>query len=123
MALTQSSPAYLYSGTSGSLHIDDLDHSNGYAYADKWAMIDAVQRLPKENFAAVPINFIKDYDKILGPQYLRFGGKFNTELKGQPLTLYKYERVGQGVVPCVYWVNENDRCILIVSGMEIYCLQ
>jgi len=123
MALTQSSPAYLFSGTSGSLHIDDLDHPNGYAYADKWAMIDAVQRLPKENFAAVQINFIKDYDKILGPQYLRFGGKFNTELKGQLLTLYKYERVGQGVVPCVYWVNENDRCILIVSGMEIYCLQ
>jgi len=41
---------------------------------------------------------------------------------GRDVRLHAYSQVGRGIVPWVYWVDEQGRLLFIVAGLEGYVL-
>ncbi len=117
--------------------------------AINWALFDAVQRLPRETFEPLRFTMLDHFDQVKpnqvltyqGPQTVTVGGtmaevehveeldrgtirKTRRERQGAvEITVYGFAQVGEGIVPWVYWVNEQGRLLFAVSGLEAYILE
>ena len=91
-------------------------------YTCNWALYDAVQRLPRER--TLPMNFtlFDHFDQLKPGHNLKFRTSTVVPLDGKDTPLYAYEQLGEGVVPIIYWTNEQGRLLFVVSGIESYVL-
>jgi len=115
----------------------------------RWALSDAVQRLPRDPSLLLPFTLIDHFDQVKPDQQLRYRGAQRVYLGaqqvrrdevvqldkgrvsrptlvqegGQPVRLHRFTHVGRGVVPWVYWVTDAGRVLFAVAGLEGYVLE
>jgi hypothetical protein len=109
-----------------------------------WALLDAVQRLPRQAGPARRFTLVDRLSYQVKPGHtLAFRQSAVVELGGQPAwreqqeklavgtlyrpvrtregatptTLHAYEHVGEGILPIVYWVDDTGRLLLVLSGL------
>jgi len=113
-----------------------------------WLLWEAVGRLPREPFPPLAFTLVHDFDRPLPQHTLHYAETVNLllgerqvrqtkteELEqgritttfwgpagGQVLRLHVYQHLGTGSVPWVYWVDDQGRVLLAVSGFEAYAL-
>lgn len=92
------------------------------AYTVNWALFDAVQRLPRDKFKALQFAMIDHFDQLKAGQSISYCKATNVMLSEQPIRLHAYSQLGEGIVPWVYWVNDQGRLLFAVSGIEAYIL-
>jgi len=111
-----------------------------------WALFDVVQRLPRKAFEPLHFTLLDHFDQAKANHMLAFrsttdvllGGKrVRTERwealeKGRirkttwgregdrPVRLHAYDHLGDGIVPEVYWVDDQGRLLFMVAGIEAW---
>lgn len=127
-------PAYLQSGLrkEGNVEAGRLTVYTGKdqettpipgPYVMKWALVDVVQRLPRAASEPVSFSLVDEVDEVRGNQSIAFRTQARLQLKNGPQTLTAYQHIGEGVIPTVYWVDEGNRVLLIVTGVEAFVLR
>jgi len=127
-------PPYLKSGLTQHAHVRDGclivqgdAHQRMFSLQDeytcKWCLLEAVQRLPREEFEPLEFTVLDDFDQPHPGQTLRFRKQEYVELADGPGLLTAYEQIGPGVLPTVFWVDSNGRCLFLMSCIEIYILE
>jgi len=115
----------------------------------RWALLDAVQRLPRDPSLALGFTLIDHFDQAKPDQELHYRGAQSVQLGarqvrreqvvqldkgrvfrptlveegGQPVRLHRFTQVGRGIVPWVYWVTDAGRVLFALSGLEGYVLE
>ena len=118
------------------------------AYTVRWALWDAVQRLPRAAFAPLRFALFDHGDELKPNQALSFRGTVEVILGERPVQqqrkenlekgtitktswgreggrkvrLHGYDLVGDGILPWVYWVDDQGRLIFAIGGIEGYIL-
>lgn len=97
--------------------IDNLDLSW------KWGLIAVAQRMAEESIAELQFSMLDEFDHIFKSQKLIFRKRFNLDCgTGQLIEFKVFELTGEGVIPTVYWVDNSNRTLFVISGMEAYVL-
>jgi len=114
-----------------------------------WLLMEAVGRLPREAFDPLQFTLIDDFDQFKPGGMLSYGqsgpvvlgdrptrqthieelpkGRIHKTTSamagGRAVRLHAYHQVGEGTVPWVYWVDDQGRLLMAVSGVEAYVLE
>jgi len=92
-------------------------------YTVNWALFDAAQRLPTEEFALIEFTLIDHFDQVKPNHRLSFRMSTDVTIRGRSQRLHAYDQVGEGIVPWVWWVDSHGRLLAAVSGLEAYLLE
>jgi hypothetical protein len=118
-------------------------------YAINWALFEAVQRLPQRPGDPLHFTMIDHFDQPKPNQTLGYGGseqvllgmrtveeKQTEQLEKGRITrtvkkqeggtvsrLHAFHQLGHGIVPWVYWVDEQGRLLIASSGLEAYIVE
>lgn len=113
-----------------------------------WAVWDAVMRMPRESAEPLRFTMLDHFDQLKYRQTLAFRKSAEVTLGqrrvkeqvwqelekgrirqtrwamtgGRDVTLHAYEQLGEGIVPWVYWTDDQGRLLFVVSGLEVYIL-
>jgi hypothetical protein len=113
-----------------------------------WLLFEAVGRLPREPFSPLSFMLLDDFDQPKPGHTLRYAHSTTVMLgereqrqtrieelekgrihktawvrtPGQPVRLHVYHHFGDGIVPWLYWVDDQGRLLFAVSGLEAYVL-
>jgi len=89
-------------------------------YTFNWALYDAVQRLAREQTPTIEFTLFEHFEERKPNQRLALRKEAIVILNDQPTQLYAYEQTGEGIIPTVYWTNEQNRLLFVVAGLEAY---
>jgi hypothetical protein len=90
-------------------------------FTSNWSLFDAAQRLPGKGMSPLRFALIEDLDLLKGNQRLSFAEKTEVSVAGgRQLALTGYERIGEGVLPYHYWVDDQHRLLFVLSGPRAY---
>jgi hypothetical protein len=113
-----------------------------------WAVWDAVMRMPHESAEPLRFTMLDHFDQLKYRQTLAFRKSANVTLGqrrvkeqvwqelekgrvrqtrwamtgGRDVTLHAFEQLGEGIVPWIYWTDDQGRLLFAVSGLEVYVL-
>tara|TARA_R110002050_G_scaffold141496_2_gene266695 strand:+ start:43424 stop:44284 length:861 start_codon:yes stop_codon:yes gene_type:complete len=90
----------------------------------KWGLPAVVQNMAKESLPELQFAMLDEFDAIYQNQIIRFSRKVTLDCGSNRLVDFKvYELTGDGVIPTVYWVDNMNRTVFVVSGMEAFVLE
>jgi len=118
------------------------------AFTVNWALFEAVQRLPRKAFEPLRFTMLDHFDQVKRNQVLSYRKTADVLLGerrvlkhrweqlekgrvrksswaltgGQVVRLHAYDQVGAGIVPWVYWVDDQGRLLFVIAGLEAYIL-
>jgi len=92
------------------------------AYTNNWALYDAVQRLPHREFPPHGFILFDHFDQRKEDHRIMFHKSAVVEIGGRAAELYALVQLGRGILPIVYWLDEQGRLLFVVSGAEAYIL-
>jgi len=88
----------------------------------KWCLIDATQRLPGATTKDIDFTLIDEFDQARPGQRLSYRKTAVIEMNGCARRLTAHQHLGSGVIPTVYWIDEDGLLLFIMTGQEIYVL-
>lgn len=89
----------------------------------KWGLPAIVQKMAESSQTELQFALLDEFDAIYQNQKLTFRKKVKLDCGDQQLIDFKvFELTGDGVIPTVYWVDNMNRTVFIISGMEAYVL-
>jgi hypothetical protein len=90
--------------------------------ASEFSLMAAVGRLPLDS---KPLSFdLLEWLTALKPgQRLSYRGRFDQQWGGLAVTLDCFHQLGMGVWPYEYWLDENSRLVMVVTGVRAYILE
>ena len=87
-----------------------------------WALLDALQRLPKDS-GNLSFNMIEDYDLLRPRQQLSSTGRLAVKLAGKERELFGFCQIGTGTLPTHYWLDAQHRLLFVIHYYRVYVLQ
>jgi len=87
-----------------------------------WCLFEAVQRLPFSADAAQSFDLLEGLSALKRGHTLRYGGPREIRLGAQTRTLHRFQQTGHGTLACDWWVGEDHRLMLMVTGSRVYLL-
>lgn len=89
----------------------------------KWGLLAVVQKMAKESLQELQFSMLDEFDAIYKNQKLKYRKIVSLDCGNNRLIDFKvFELTGDGIIPTVYWVDNMNRCIFVISGMETYVL-
>jgi hypothetical protein len=92
------------------------------AYTINWALFDVVQRLPRKQGQTLSFTLLDHFDQVKPNHTLTYHGEQEIIINNTTLRLHRFDQLGEGIVPWVYWVDQTGRLLFVVSGIEAYIL-
>ena len=90
----------------------------------KWGLIAVVQNMSKESLQELQFSLLDEFDAIYKNQKIRYRKTVTLDCgKGQTLDFKVFELTGDGILPTVYWVDNLNRTVFVISGMEAFILK
>lgn len=90
----------------------------------KWGLLAVVQKMAEESLPELQFSMLDEFDAIYKNQKLKFRRKVSLDCGNDHLIAFKvFELTGDGVIPTVYWVDNMNRTVFVISGMEAYVLE
>ena len=89
-------------------------------FTSNWSLFDALQRLPAK--AAEPLAFdLFEELELLKPKHtLKYRQSVELELGGRKVRLHGYEEIGEGILPCAWWLDDQRRVVMAVGGLRAF---
>jgi len=98
-------------------------HIDNQVLSWKWGLIAVSQRMAEESITKLQFSVLDEFDHIYRSQKLEFRKRVNLDCGiGKPIEFKVFELTGDGVIPTVYWVDNTNRTLFVISGMEAYVL-
>jgi hypothetical protein len=88
----------------------------------KWGIINLVQKMAEQSVSEVHFSTLDEMDMIFDHQYARFRKKQQIDCGTGNVEFSVFDVLGDGIIPTVYWVDNFNRVIFIISGVEAYVL-
>jgi hypothetical protein len=90
-------------------------------FTSNWSLFDAVQRMPGKDMQPLRFTLLEDLDLVkLNQRLLSCEPSAVKAAGGKQLTLRCFEQTGDGILPFRYWLNEQGRLLLALSGTRAY---
>lgn len=86
----------------------------------KWGLINLAQKMDPED--EIHFSVLDEMDMIYEHQYIRLRKYQEIDTGSGPVNFRVYDVLGDGIIPTVYWVDELDRVVFIINGMEAFVL-
>jgi hypothetical protein len=87
-----------------------------------WSLLDAIQRLPVKAGRKVDFSMLHELDQLKNFQRLSCQGAVTPKLDGKEMALMAWHHTGEGILPCIYYTNQEGRLVAAVSGIRAYLL-
>ena len=91
------------------------------AVSSSWSILEAVQRAGA-NGEQRGFTLLDEMDKAKPGYRLMESGEEKIPFGGESVPVRRYHLIGQGLLPTVYYVDENRRLLLALSGLRAYIL-
>lgn len=88
--------------------------------AHEWSLFDAIQRLPTRTFPKMQFQLLTCDGRLLPGHSLGYRGAVEVPVGGAPVRLHRYEHLGTGILPWIYYKSESGRILLAVSGLQAW---
>jgi hypothetical protein len=90
----------------------------------KWGIISLVQTMAKNNVNSLQFASLDEFDICYNNQSVvhRRNSTIDCGAAGQ-IQFKVFEHLGEGIVPTVYWVDDKNRTVFVITGMESYILK
>ncbi len=89
----------------------------------KWGLPAVVQQMAEASKVELQFALLDEFDAIYQNQKLSFRKNVKLDCgEGGLIDCKVFELTGDGVIPTVYWVDDQHRTIFVISGMEAYVL-
>ena len=89
----------------------------------KWGLIAVAQKMAEDSIIELQFALLDEFDTIFQNQKLKFRRKVALDCGNDRKIDFKiFELTGDGVLPTVYWVDNMNRTLFVISGMEAYIL-
>ena len=86
----------------------------------KWGLINLVQKMDPEE--EIHFSALDEMDMIYEHQYARFRKVQEIDTGSGRMRFKVFDVLGDGLIPTVYWVDELDRVVFVINGMEAFVL-
>jgi hypothetical protein len=85
----------------------------------KWGLIAVAQRMSEESINEIQFATLDEFDALYKNQKLKFQRKVALDCgSGHILDFKVFHLTGDGVIPTVYWIDNQNRTVFVISGME-----
>jgi len=82
------------------------------------------QNMAESNNKELGFSMLNEFDAVGENQKLVFRKKVSLDCgNNRPVEFQIFELTGQCVIPTVYWVDQWNRAVFVISGMEGYVLE
>jgi hypothetical protein len=89
----------------------------------KWGLPAVVQHMAEFSLPSLHFALLDEFDAIHQDQNMRFRKVVKLDCGGGRLVEFKlFELTGDGVIPTAFWVDDQNRTIFVISGMEAFVL-
>jgi hypothetical protein len=92
-----------------------------HPFTSNWSLFAAVQRLDAKQTTPLRFALLEDLDLLKPNQVLAPAGSKTVEVAdGKQLALTGFERIGEGILPYRYWLDNQHRLLFVQSGPRAY---
>ncbi len=90
----------------------------------KWGIISLVQTMAKNNVNALQFASLDEFDICYNNQSVEHKRNKTIDCGAAGHVEFKvFEHLGEGILPTVYWVDDKNRTVFVITGMESYILK
>ena len=89
-------------------------------FTSNWSLFDAVQRLPGPATTPLEFDLLEELDLLKTGQRLSYQESRTLDVNGNNLSLIGYHLIGEGILPYEFWVDEQHRLLIALSGLRAY---
>jgi len=90
----------------------------------KWGLPAVVQNMAESSIQELRFSMLDEFDAIFQNQTLKFKKKVSLDCGDDHIVDFRvFELTGEGVIPTVYWVDNFNRTLFVVTGMEACVLE
>lgn len=90
----------------------------------KWGLPAVMQNMAESSMEELRFSALDEFDAVHQIQKIRFRRNVKINCGNQQLIDFKvFELTGDGVIPTVYWVDNMNRTVFVISGMEAFVLE
>ena len=96
------------------------DESNNFT--SSFTLFDVVQRMSVKGVDKLEFTLLDELDKVKTKHSISFAEDTSIRFAGTTQKVRCYEEIGEGLLPWKFYVNEQGRMLLAISGMRVYIL-
>ncbi|MHC4104179.1 MAG: hypothetical protein ACYSR9_04510 [Planctomycetota bacterium] len=85
-----------------------------------WCLFEAVQRLEFNRQTSLNFDMLEGLSLLKKDQHLSYRGLFPTKIGAENVPLHCIVQLGNGILPCEYWLNDQHRLLVVTSMNKAY---
>jgi hypothetical protein len=85
-----------------------------------WCLFEAVQRLKISKETFFTFDMLEGLTVMKENQRLYYRGLYPTKIGGENIPLHCFVQLGNGILPCEYWLNDHHRLLVVTSMNKAY---
>ena len=108
-------------------HISQLSSSDNVSAAEgsnrntcDWCLFEAVQRLEISKETFFTFDMLEGLSILKKDQHLSYRGLNPTKIGNENIPLHCFVHLGNGILPCEYWLNDQHRLLVVTSMNKAY---
>jgi hypothetical protein len=87
-----------------------------------WCLFEAVQRLKFDKEPSLNFDMLEGLSLLKQGQQLSYRGDYPMNLSSNNVSLHRFDQLGDGILPCEYWLENNHRLVAVTSMNKAYIL-
>ncbi len=103
-------------------NINRMTHSVSGQLTWKWGLIHLVQKMAEQSLKEISFSTLDEMDLVYEYQRARLRKRQLIDTGRGIVEFTVVEVSGDGVIPTVYWIDDNYRVTFIISGVEAYVI-
>jgi len=85
-----------------------------------WCLFEAIQRLAFNKQTSLNFDLLEGLSLLKKGQRLSYRGLYPTKMSGENIPLHCFVQLGNGILPCKYWLDDHHRLLVVVSMNKAY---
>ncbi len=105
------------------LKLSGLHYRTSGPITSNWSLLEAVQRLARNGGESLDsFTLLEELEKIKENQQLRLLKEQTITIGGQAVQVQCYQQSGEGILPWLYYLDDQGRLLVAISGLRAYIL-
>jgi hypothetical protein len=87
-----------------------------------YSIFEAVQRMKFDKETSLSFDMLEGLSLLKQGQQLSYRSAYQMNLSSNNVSLHRFDQLGDGILPCEYWLDNNHRLIVVTSMNKAYIL-